>query len=112
MTAGAVVAAAAAARRQRLQRVLDAFRIADATAPERARTLASLGMSDSAELTHLIDAGVVAAGRTQGSWYLNEGAYVAHRDARRVHIRRRTVILLGCLVFILGAVLGILARAA
>ena len=111
MTAAAVVAAAAAARRERMQRVLDRFRIADATAPERARTLMSLGMAESAELTHLIDSGVVVAGRAEGSWYLNEGAYVAHRDARRVHIRRRMVILVACLVFILGAVLGILARA-
>jgi hypothetical protein len=110
MSGGAVVAAAAAARRERMQRVLDGFRMADATAPERARTLTSLGMADSSELTHLIDSGVVVAGRAQGSWYLNEGAYVAHRDARRVHIRRRMVILLGCLVFVLGAVLGILAR--
>jgi hypothetical protein len=112
MSGGAVVAAAAAARRRRLQAVLDAFRIADATAPERARTLASIGTADSAELTYLIDSGVVAAGRSQGSWYLNEGAYVAHRDAKRVHIRRRMVILLGCVVFILGAIAGILARTA
>ncbi len=113
MTSGAVVvAAAAAARRRRLQRVLDSFRIADATAPERARTLPSLGIADSAELTHLVESGVVNAGRAQGSWYLNEGAYVAHRDAKRVHIRRRMVILLGCLVFILGVVAGILARVA
>lgn len=113
MTSGAVVvAAAAAARRRRLQRVLDSFRIADATAPDRARTLASLGMTDSAELTHLIDSGVVVAGRAQGTWFLNEGAYVAHRDAKRVHIRRRMVILLGCLMFILGVAAGILARVA
>lgn len=113
MTSGAVVvAAAAAARRRRLQGVLDSFRIADATAPERARTLTSLGITDSAELTHLIESGVVNPGPAKGSWYLNEGAYVAHRDARRVHIQRRMVILLGCLVFILGALAGILARLA
>ena len=113
MTGGAaVVAAAAAARRRRLQRVLDSFRIGDATAPDRARPLASLGIADSAELTHLIESGVVYAGPAQGSWYLNEGAYVAHRDAKRVHIQRRMVILLGCLVFILCAIAGMLARVA
>lgn len=110
MSGGAVVAAAAAARRRRTQRVLDAFRIAGATAPERAQSLESLGLSPTDELTELIDAGVLDRGDRE-LWYLNEGAYVAHRDARRVRIGRVMVIVLGCAVFVLGALLGVLLRA-
>ena len=111
MSGGAVVAAAAAARRRRMQRVLDAFRIADATAPERARSLESLGLSEAREVAELIESGIVARGG-RDLWYLNEGAYIAHRDARRVRVSRVMVVVLACAVFVLGALIGVLLRAA
>ena len=79
-------------------KVLDAFRIRGATAPERARPIAELGLQDDdRSLAAFIAAGVIrgvdsrgrltvlgdAVNRTVG-YYLDEAAYVASRDAHRV----------------------------
>jgi hypothetical protein len=112
MAGGAVVAAAAAAHRKRLQRILDAFRIAGATASDRALTLERLGLQECRELDELQGLRVIVPGAGSSTWYLSEGAYVAHRDARRVHLRRGLVIAAICAIFVLGALAGILIRIA
>jgi hypothetical protein len=104
MGGGAVVAAAAAAHRRRLNAILDAFRLADATAPERARTLDALGVSSSRELDALTQAGVLLAAPRAGAWYLNEKAYVAYRDERP----RRTLRIIGVVILVLLLGLGLL----
>jgi hypothetical protein len=103
MAGGVVIAAAA--RKQRLDRVLDAFRLADATDLERGRPLAELGLAPNAEIDELMRAGVISAGRKRSSWYLNEGAYIAFRDARP---RRALRITLAIVVALLAALLGLL----
>jgi len=91
MSGGAVVAAAAAAHQRRVRVILDAFRLADATAPERARSLDQLGVVPHAEVDELTRAGVLCPGPHGATWFLSERAYIAHRDARAM--RARTVAL-------------------
>lgn len=79
--AGAVVAAIAAAHAQRVQEITDAFRVAGATAPDRARSLASLGVEGNEVIDELARAGVLVSGRASGTWYLDEAAVVARRQA-------------------------------
>src|SRR5829696_2500167 len=100
---GAVVAIAASARRRRMMEIVDAFRLADATAPDRAQPVERLGLVPSREFDALAADGVLVAGRQPGSWYLSESGYVARRDARRA----RPVLLIGIalLLLALGAVL-------
>lgn len=82
MGTGAVIAAAAAAKRRQTNAILDAFRLAGATAPERAASTESLGLSGSRELDDLVTNGVIVASSQTGTWYMSEAAYVEHRDAR------------------------------
>ncbi len=79
--AGAIVAAIAAAHAQRVQEITDAFRVAGATAPDRAQSLAALGVQHTAESEELARAGVLVPGRASGTWYLDEAAVVARRQA-------------------------------
>ena len=82
MAGGAVVAAAAAAHAKRLQAIVDAFRLAGATAPARAQTLEELGIGRSTEVEELITQRVLVPVQSSGAWYLSESAYIARRDAR------------------------------
>lgn len=100
-TAG-VVAAAAAARE--LERTLDAFRVADATASDRGQTLEALGLTESATVSRLVKAGVILPGRA-GRVYLSEAAYVAYRSTGN---KRRVAALLAAGILILMAGLGAL----
>ena len=79
---GAVVAIMVAAHQEKLRKVVDAFRLAGATAPERARPLPQLGLARDAALDELAQAGVLAYVKRDDAWWLNEAAYVARRDAR------------------------------
>ena len=67
MTGGAVVAAAAAYAKRR-QAILDAFRVADATAPERARSLRNLGLERTSELEEYVKQGIVVESKQDGLW--------------------------------------------
>jgi len=91
MAGGAVVAAAAAARAKRVQTILDAFRIAGATAPERARSLEQLGLERNAELNELIEHQVLLPAPRESGWYLSESAYIARRDFTATQATRRIV---------------------
>ncbi len=103
---GALVAIMVAARAQRLQAVTDAFRVAGATAPERARTLAALGVAQSEEAAELARVGVLVPGPERDSWYLSEVAVVARRAAGA---RRGSRTLLVSVLLLLAAVaLGVL----
>lgn len=116
MTHGAMVAihAAQAAAAQARARVIDAFRVQGATAPERARPLAELGIAETdSALKPLLEHGLVRAvdargraiiqgstvGRASG-FYLDEAAVIAQRDRKRTTGRRA--------VWLLIAVLGAL----
>ena len=110
MTVGANVAImAAAAAAQRRQRVLDAFRVAGATAPERAKPLAELGLPLDATLEACIEAGIVRLGKREGELWLDEAAWVARRDARpsRAAVRIVMAALLAVLAITLGVLLAL-----
>ena len=106
MAGGAVVAAAAAAHARRLQNILDSFRLAGATAPERARTLDQLGVGRDRELEELIDANVIVAAPSGAGWYLSESAYVARRDSGTGRLRQRLVFV--AVLAVVGAILAVL----
>jgi hypothetical protein len=77
--AGAVVAA----RQRRIQAIVDAFRLADATAADRARTLETIGLVPSGDLRELLVEGVLLPGAREGTYYLSEVGYISRRDDRR-----------------------------
>ena len=91
MGAGAVAAAAAAGHIRRVHQVLDAFRVAGATAPERARRLNDLVTGLDSEVDELARAGVLVHTSRDNGWYLDEAAYIAWRD-RGSNRRARVVI--------------------
>jgi hypothetical protein len=79
---GAVVAIAAA-RQRRIREIIDAFRLADATGPERARSLETIGLIESGDLKDLIVEGVLMAGPREGTYYLSEAGVIYRRGSRR-----------------------------
>jgi hypothetical protein len=100
---GALVAVIAAAQAQRVREVMDAFRLADATAPDRAQTLDALGLAQAGDVEQLARQGVLVAGPRRGSWYLSEAAVVARRRAGSRPTRAMLIVLV--LLLALGAVL-------
>lgn len=104
MGTGAMIAAAAAAKRRRMNAILDAFRLASATTPERAATMEDLGLSGTSELDDLVTNGVIVAGSREGTWYLSEAAYVQYRDAQPARVLRVLALVLVALT-ILGVAL-------
>lgn len=105
MGAGAVVAAAAAARAKRVQHIIDAFRLADATAPSRASSLTEVNAEHNAEFDALVGEGVVVAGQRAGTWYLSEAGYVRYRETRSRVSRRAVAMVLALAMALLGVAL-------
>jgi hypothetical protein len=116
----ATIAAAAAAARTK---ALDAFRVHDATRPERARTLAEIGLSgDDHAVGELIAAGVLRGVDTRGrltvlgdsvdrvaGYYLDEPAYIAYRDGKGGRTSRKEAVLMVCILVL--AAIGVAALA-
>ena len=75
-----VVAVVAAAHARRIRETMDAFRLADATAPERARPLAEIGARHQHEIDTLARDGILVQEPGAGGWWLSERAYITHRD--------------------------------
>ena len=96
---GAAVAAIAAARQRRIQEAVDAFRLGDATSPERARTLGELGLAETNEIQDLFVEGVLVPGQRQGTFYLSEAAYIERRNDRR---GLKAVLLVVVIVLVIG----------
>lgn len=99
---GAVIAAMAAARAQRVRDVMDAFRLADATAPDRARSLDEIGIAAPAEVAMLSEAGIVLQDPRTGGWWLSERAYIAHRDRQPKKAVRVLLVFVSITLFIVG----------
>ena len=106
MGAGAVVAAAAAAKRKRREHIVDGFRLADATSPDRSRSLAEIGLAQNDELDELMRAGVICAGRQRSTWYLNEAAFIALRESRWPRALRVVLVVALALLAVLMGVLS------
>jgi hypothetical protein len=104
---GAVVAIVAAQHARRVRDVMDAFRLAGATAPERARTLSALGVTHDSEVAQLEGQGILVPGPGAGTWYLSEAAVVARRDRLPPKALRVVLaVLVGLLVVLLGVLLS------
>jgi hypothetical protein len=80
MGAAAVIIAA---RHRRMQETVDAFRLGDATAPDRAKSLETLGLSHDSDTQSLIVEGILMPGAREGTYYLSEIGYIYKRDDRR-----------------------------
>ena len=98
-------AAVAAAKRRRTHEILDAFRLASATAPERAASAEKIGLIGTNEFDDLVTSGVIVAGSRAGTWYLSEAAYVQHRDARPARAHRVLALVMFALTILGGALL-------
>ena len=95
--AGAAVAAIAAAKQRRLQEVVDAFRVGDATSPDRARPLESLGVAHLEDADELMVDGVLLPGPQPGTYFLSEAGYIVRRD-RRMTLKSGVVIALAIMM--------------
>lgn len=80
---GAAAGAIIAARQRRIQEIVDVFRLGDATAPDRAKRLETLGLSHNGELQSLIVEGILMPGAEEGTYYLSEIGYIYKREDRR-----------------------------
>lgn len=116
MTHGAMVAihaaSAAAAAAKAQTKALDAFRTHDATSPARSRTLVDIGLSgDDRAIRELIGAGVIRGVDTRGrltvlgdsidrvaGYYLDEMAYIAHRDGTHGKRAQRALLAVACVL--------------
>ena len=81
MTAGMIAAAGAAAGAEAKQMTdtLERFRVADATAADRAQSLESLGLQHMRVVNRLMAAGVILPGARAGRFYLSEIAVAEYR---------------------------------
>ena len=104
--AGSTVAIIAAARARRIREVIDAFRLADATAPDRARSLEFIGARHMDEVDVLGRVGVLVHDPRTGAWWLSERAYAEHRDQQsRKAVRVLLAVLAIALVLVAAALL-------
>lgn len=98
MGGGAIVAAAATARQNGLDRVLDAYRLEQATTPATARALMELGVEPNNWVDELREMGALKPGPTPDSWYLDEGAYIRNRNAVQHRSKRAVLIAMGTML--------------
>ena len=104
----AMLAASAARRRAQDAAVVDAFRLAGATAPERAQPLDRLGLVDGEAVARLAGRGVVRVAERH-RYFLDESAVIADRSASHGRTPPPGLILVvGLLVLVALAALGAL----
>src|SRR2546430_4676718 len=99
---GAAVAAAAMRRRE--QEVIDDFRAAGATSPDRAQSYTAIGLGDTRALRRLRNRAVIREA-APGVYYLDEEGWAA---VRRTRLRLLTVFLALIAVVLIGVLLGII----
>jgi hypothetical protein len=108
MAPGSIIPIIVAAHAAKVRRLLEAFRVAGATAPERARTLDALGVVPDGTLADFKEAGIIRPGPGAGTWYLDEGAHAARTAS---HTRGTKVVLLVLLaILIVGLVVLLTVR--
>jgi hypothetical protein len=99
MGAGAAAGAIIAAKQRRIQEAVDAFRLGDATAPDRARRLEDLGVIAGDETRDLIVEGVLVPGPAEGTYYLSEAGYIYRRNDRK---GTRAVAIIAAMLVVIG----------
>lgn len=99
-------AAVAAILRKREQDVIDDFRAAGATSPDRAQSYTAMGVGDSLAIKRLRNRAVIREAAS-GTYYLDEEVWSAV-----VRTRRRLVVTLLSIIALvaLGILLGIIKR--
>jgi hypothetical protein len=97
---GAAVVAAAIRRRE--QEVIDDFRAAGATAPDKAQSYTAIGLGESLALRRLRNRAVIRES-TPGVYYLDEEVWSAVRRTRR---RVAGVVILILAIMLIGILAG------
>jgi hypothetical protein len=97
---GAAVIAAAMRRRE--QEVIDDFRAAGATAPDKAQSYTAMGLGESLALRRLRNRAVIREA-APGVYYLDEEVWSAVRRTRR---RVASVVILILAIMLLGILAG------
>ena len=105
MAPGSIVPIIIAAHAAAVRRVLEAFRVAGATAPDRARPPDALGIKRDGTFAELEKAGVLRAGHAPGTYYLDE---VAHAARYSMRTRRKKIVLLILLLLVLVGLAAIM----
>lgn len=77
---GSTVGIIAAIHARRVRETMDAFRLADATAPGRAKTLDEVGATHRLEIDTLARDGILVHDPRTDAWWLDERAHIAFRD--------------------------------
>lgn len=97
-------AAVAAILRKREQQVIDDFRAAGATSPDRAQSYAAIGLGDSLAIKRLHNRAVIREA-APGTFYLDEEVWAAV-----IRTRRRLVLTVLSIIslVLLGVLLGII----
>ena len=113
MANAAIIAATAAqaATRRAEQQTLDAFRVAGATAPERALPLRRLAGADAAAVERLRSRGIVRDERGRDLW-LDEQAVIAERDQPASGGRTAALVAVALLLVALGVLMFVIAARA
>lgn len=99
---GAVIAAAAMRRRE--QEVIDDFRAAGATSPQRAQSYTAVGLGETLAVRRLRNRAVIREA-SPGVYYLDEEVWSA---VRRTRLRLLTVFVAVLAVLLMGILLGII----
>jgi hypothetical protein len=99
---GAAVVAAAMRRRE--QEVIDDFRAAGATAPDRAQSYTAVGVGETLALRRLRNRAVIREA-APGVYYLDEEVWAA---VRRTRMRVVSVFVLMLAILLIGIALGII----
>ena len=97
---GAAAGAIIAARQRRIQEVVDAFRLGDATAADRARRPEELGIVQAGEFRDLIVDGVLVPGLREGTYYLSEASMIYRRGERKGLL---AIAIVSAIVLVIGA---------
>jgi hypothetical protein len=90
--------------RRREQEVIDDFRAAGATAPDRAQSYTAVGVGETLALRRLRNRAVIREA-SPGIFYLDEEVWEA---VRRTRLRVATVVLVIFIIFAIGLSLGII----
>jgi hypothetical protein len=97
-------AIAAAAMRMRERQVIDDFRAAGATSPDRAQSYTAMGIGETLAVRRLRNRAVIREA-SPGAYYLDEEVWAA---VRRTRIRMATTLLAILAVVLIGVMLGII----
>ena len=106
MGGGAIIAAAAAAHRKGLEKVLDAYRMASATSIDRAQSLSAMGLEPNNWVDELRESGILKPGMAPDTWFLDEMARVVRRDA--ASDRRRFIVRIVIGLLVVAAIVGLI----